>query len=204
MNIAIFASGSGSNFQAIAEACADGTIGGRVVLCVASRPDAGVISRAASMGIPQTILEGAADQWAPRVLEELRALNVDLIALAGFMKRVPSLLVQAFPDRIINIHPSLLPEFGGQGMYGMNVHRAVLAAGKNISGATVHLVDEQYDTGPILLQESVPVLPEDQPEDLAARVLSVEHRLYPAAVKAFAEGRVSRKGATLTVETKRP
>ncbi len=86
----------------------------------------------------------------------------------------------------------------------MNVHRAVLAAGKNISGATVHLVDEEYDTGPILLQESVPVLPEDKPEDLAARVLSVEHRLYPAAIKAFTEGRISRKGAIVTVETKRP
>ena len=156
------------------------------------------------MGIPQTVLEGDADQWAPRILQELRAVNADLIALAGFMKRVPSTLVQAFPDRIINIHPSLLPEFGGQGMYGMNVHRAVLAAGKNISGATVHLVDEEYDTGPILLQESVPVLPEDKPEDLAARVLSVEHRLYPAAIKAFTEGRISRKGAIVTVETKRP
>lgn len=204
MNIAIFASGGGSNFQAIADACADGTIPAKVVLCVASRPDAGVITRAEKMGIPHTVLYGSAENWAPSVLEELEAKSCDFVALAGFMKMVPSSLIQRFPGRIVNIHPALLPAYGGKGMYGMNVHRAVVAAGEEESGATVHVVDEDYDTGPIVAQERVPVLPGDSPEDVAARVLTIEHTLYPAVIRAFAEDRVQQTGSQITIDPPRP
>lgn len=203
MNIAIFASGGGSNFQAIADACADGSIPAQVVLCVASRPDAGVIDRASRLGIPHVVLEGTTAEWMPSVLEELERRDVDFIALAGFMKMVPVAMTQRYQGRIVNIHPALLPLFGGKGMYGMNVHRAVVEAGQTESGATVHLVDEDYDTGPIIAQESVPVYPTDTPEDVAARVLSVEHRLYPAVIKAFAEGRVQLDGRQVTIHPDR-
>jgi len=199
MNIAIFASGGGSNFQAIADACASGTMPARVVLCVASRADAGVIGRASRLEIPHVVLEGTTAEWTSSVLDELERHAVDFIALAGFMKMVPTELIQRYPGRIVNIHPALLPRFGGKGMYGMNVHRAVVEAGQTASGATVHLVDEDYDTGPIVAQESVPVYPTDTPEDVAARVLRVEHELYPAVVQAFAEGRVELDGRHVTI-----
>lgn len=203
MNIAIFASGGGSNFQALADACASGSIPAKVVLCVASRSDAGVIDRARRMGIPHVVLEGPPEDWTHRVLASLENAAVDFIALAGFMRMVPSTLIQQFGGRIVNIHPALLPEFGGKGMYGMNVHRAVVAAGKHTSGATVHLVDENYDTGPIVAQKSVPVRPDDSPEELAARVLAIEHQLYPWVVKAFAEGRVSLDGERVSIQPER-
>ena len=204
MNIAIFASGGGSNFQAIADGCADGTIPARVVLCVASRADAGVIDRAKSMAIPHVVLEGSTEEWSGQVLTDLKAASVDLIALAGFMKMVPTVLIKQYPGRIVNIHPSLLPDFGGKGMYGMNVHQAVIASGKLVSGATVHVVDEDYDTGPIVAQKPVPVHPDDSPEDLAARILSVEHQLYTSVVKAFAEGRVEINDNRVTIHSERP
>lgn len=204
MNIAIFASGGGSNFQAIADACESGHIPGRVVLCVASRADAGVIERAERMGIPHTVLQGSPSEWASDILGQLQAAEVELIALAGFMKMIPGALIQHYPGRIVNIHPALLPAFGGKGMYGMNVHRAVVAAGESESGATVHVVDEQYDTGPIVAQSRVPVLPDDAPEDLAARVLRVEHTLYPDVLRAFAENRVHIHGNQITIDPPRP
>ena len=199
MNIAVFASGGGSNFQAIADACQDGTINGKVVLCVASRPTAGVIDRARAMDIPIHVLEGSSEEWTAGVLDALQDLSVDFIALAGFMRMVPVPLIRAYQGRIVNIHPALLPSFGGKGMYGMNVHRAVVMAGVPETGATVHLVDEDYDTGPIVAQEAVPVRPGDLPEEIAARVLAIEHRLYPAVIAAFADGRVSIDGKLVTI-----
>lgn len=204
MNIAIFASGGGSNFQAIADACESGHIPGRVVLCVASRTDAGVIERAERLGIPHTVLQGNANEWAPAVLEQLRDASTDMVALAGFMKMIPTALIQQYPGRIVNIHPALLPAYGGKGMYGMNVHRAVVAAGELESGATVHVVDEDYDTGPIVAQSRVDVLPGDSPEDLAARVLAVEHRLYPDVLRAFAEDRIRFTGNQIHIDSPRP
>ena len=203
MNIAIFASGGGSNFQAIADACADGSIPARVVLCVASRKDAGVIDRARQMNIPYVVLEGPTEDWTRQVLVDLETAEVDLVVLAGFMKMIPRALILEYSGRMLNIHPALLPDFGGKGMYGMNVHRAVLASGRSLSGATVHLVDEEYDTGAIIAQESVPVHPDDSPEDLAARVLSVEHHLYPSVVRAFAQGRVHLEGNQVIIQPER-
>lgn len=148
------------------------------------RADAGGLEIARAANIPSRVLNDSADaaEWL-RVLAEARA---DLVVLAGFLKQVPADVVRAFVGRMINIHPALLPRHGGKGMYGRRVHEAVLAAGDQSTGATVHLVTEEYDQGPILGQLEVPVLPGDTPEILAARVLTVEHRLLPAAVHAAA------------------
>ena len=194
MRIAIFASGGGSNFQAILDACQSGEIPAQVVLCIASRPDAGVVERARKHDIPVQILPKDPVEAERTMLDALHQYRADLVALAGFMRLIPRSVVQSFQNRILNIHPALLPDFGGKGMYGSRVHESVLSSGAKVSGATVHLVDEEYDTGPIVLQESVPVLPDDTPQTLAARVLEVEHRIYPRAIGLFAKGLVQVEG----------
>lgn len=123
------------------------------------------------------------------MLEQLERINPDFIVLAGFLKKIPKEVVAAFPNRIVNIHPSLLPSFGGHGMYGMNVHRAVWRAGVKLSGATVHFVNDVYDDGAILLQESVSLLGSETAEQIAEKVLAVEHKLFPSALKLLVEGR---------------
>jgi len=125
------------------------------------------------------------------VLAALQKAAVDVIVLAGYMKHLPASVVAAYRHRILNIHPALLPAFGGTGMYGLRVHQAVLASHESLTGATVHIVDEEYDHGPIVLQRTVPVLASDSPESLAARVLEMEHSVLPEAIRLFAEGRVS-------------
>lgn len=184
--IAVLASGGGSNLEAL---CV--TLNGRhdaaVVLVVSDRPRAGALERARRRGIAATVVDPADD----RALEAaLAAHAIDWIVLAGYLRRVPPAVVSRWRGRILNIHPALLPRFGGPGMYGLRVHRAVLEAGERESGATVHVVDDEYDHGPILAQWTVPVEPDDTPESLAARVLSLEHRLLPAVVMAAVEGRV--------------
>ena len=123
------------------------------------------------------------DEFSEAMVERLKEHQIDFILLAGYMRKVPDAVVAAFPDRMLNIHPALLPKFGGEGMYGIHVHTAVLEAGETETGATVHFVNEEYDKGEILLQRTVPVLPDDTPETLAARVLECEHRLYPDALE---------------------
>lgn len=194
MNIAVFASGRGSNFQSILQACSEGFIPGRVVILISNRKEAGAQNIAYAANIPflhisRTHFE-TDDAYAQHLLSVLREQKTECIALAGYLKKVPALVVREYRNRILNIHPALLPLFGGEGMYGHHVHEAVLASGMKISGATVHFVDEDYDRGPILLQQCVPVEYGDTPETLAARVLKVEHTLYPLALKAVAEGRV--------------
>lgn len=159
-----------------------------VVLVLSNRADCPALARAREWGIPAQVLErwNEAAEW----LERLREHRVDLVVLAGYLKLVPAGVISEFRDRILNIHPALLPEFGGPGMYGHRVHEAVLQSGRAVSGATVHLVDEEYDRGRILGQARVPVLPGDTPDRLAARVLAAEHRLLPAVVlKAARSGR---------------
>lgn len=181
--VAVAASGGGSNLQALLDTLPPGAPA-RIVLVISNRADAGALDRARARHVPVHVLKDPADgdEWN-RVLT---GHGVDLLVLAGYLKLVPREVIQAMPGRIINIHPALLPDFGGPGMYGERVHRAVLASGATRSGATVHLVDEQYDRGPILAQAAVPVEPGDTPATLAARVLTVEHRLLPAAVLAAA------------------
>lgn len=185
MRLAIFASGGGSNFQAIVDAAHAGNLSAEVVLCVASNLNAGVIQRANQAGIPVHVLDSSFPKDATSLLDVLAAHKVTFVALAGFMKLIPDFLIQNYPRAIVNIHPALLPNFGGKGMFGKHVHHAVLTSGVTESGATVHWVDHEYDTGEIILQEKVPVYPEDTVETLAARVLNLEHRLYPKALQLF-------------------
>jgi phosphoribosylglycinamide formyltransferase 1 len=183
MPVAVAASGRGSNLEALLRVLGP-SAPARVVLVLSDRPDAPALALAAAAGIPSVVLRDPSDsqEW----LGALQHHAVELVVLAGYLKLVPSDVVARFRGRIINVHPALLPSFGGKGMYGRRVHEAVLASGARESGATVHLVDERYDRGAILGQARVPVLPGDDPERLAARVLEVEHRLLPAAVLAAA------------------
>ncbi len=183
MRVAVCVSGRGSNLAALLAALpADGPVS--IALVLSNRAEAGALDIARGRGIPTAVLAPSSDpgQW----FGPLEAAAIDFIVLAGFLKQVPEAVVAAYQGRIINVHPALLPKHGGPGMYGLQVHRAVLAAGETESGATVHLVTARYDEGPILGQARVPVLPGDTPEVLAARVLETEHRLLPAAVLAAA------------------
>ncbi|MGI9174921.1 MAG: phosphoribosylglycinamide formyltransferase [Rhodothermales bacterium] len=203
MRLAVFASGSGSNFEAIARAIEEDALPARLALCLSNRPDAGVFERAARFGVPTETLRLAdfaqEANYTAALLGLLLRYDVTFIALAGYLRRIPPEVVHAFSERIVNIHPALLPAFGGHGMYGRRVHEAALDYGVRWSGATVHLVDNDYDTGPIVLQEPVPVHPDDTPEALAARVLEAEHLLYPEALRLFAEGRVAVEGRKVVI-----
>ncbi len=198
MNIAVFASGRGSNFQAVLHAIQNQHLSARICVVVSNKSSAGALEIARANNIPafhfssrQFESEGA---FVSQLLKILEDHGVDFIALAGYMKKIPREVVGRFRNRIVNIHPALLPSFGGEGMYGMRVHEAVIASGCKISGATVHVVDEEYDRGPIVLQKSIEVTKDDTPQSLAAKVLVVEHEIYPLALKAFAEGKVLIEG----------
>ncbi|HYC51073.1 MAG TPA: phosphoribosylglycinamide formyltransferase [Gemmatimonadaceae bacterium] len=187
--IAVFASGGGSNLQALLDFLASRGPQAEcaVALVVSDRADAGALERARRAGIPTALIPARAQ--ASELLAATRAHDIDFVALAGFLRLLPPELIKEFPNRIVNIHPALLPDFGGPGMYGERVHRAVLLSGARVSGATVHYVDEEYDHGAILAQWPAPVLADDTMQSLAARVLKVEHVLYPRVVDAVASGR---------------
>ena len=190
LRLAVLASGGGSNLQAIIDrfnTAVSPLL--RVTLVISDRADAGALARARAAGIEAMHVQVAhrpADLSTREMLAALESADIDLIALAGYLRLVPPAILKRYPDRIVNIHPALLPKFGGPGMYGLHVHRAVLTAGEQISGATVHYIDENYDEGRIIAQRVVPVLPDDTPEALAARVLAVEHSLYPDALEQVA------------------
>jgi phosphoribosylglycinamide formyltransferase 1 len=183
MRVAVAVSGRGSNLEALLRALT-GRAPARVVLVLTNRPEAGGLARARAHSVPAEVLSNPADgaDWLARLTHH----RVDLLVLAGYLKLVPPAVIARYRHRIVNVHPALLPAFGGRGMYGHHVHEAVLASGARESGATVHLVDEEYDRGAILARGRVPVLPGDTPDQLAARVLEVEHRLLPAVVLAAA------------------
>ena len=203
MNIGVFASGRGSNFQAILNAIEQGILPARVTVLLSNKSDVGAFEIANAYSIPTVHLSQKqfADEalYAAAMLQILSSHNVELIALAGYLKRIPTVVVREFRNRILNIHPALLPSFGGQGMYGHHVHEAVLASGVKLSGATVHLVDEEYDRGPIVLQKTVAVDEHDTPATLAAKVLKIEHEIYPLALKAFAENRATTRGRSVWI-----
>jgi phosphoribosylglycinamide formyltransferase-1 len=190
LRLAVFASGGGSNLQALIDRfnkAAAPLL--RVALVISDRQDAGALARARAAGIEAMHIQVSGrppDLSTREMLAALEFADIDLIALAGYLRLVPAAVLKRYPDRIVNIHPALLPKHGGKGMYGSNVHRAVLAAGESVSGATVHYVNENYDEGRIIAQREVPVLPDDTPESLAARVLAVEHLLYPDALEQVA------------------
>ncbi|HTI06596.1 MAG TPA: phosphoribosylglycinamide formyltransferase [Gemmatimonadales bacterium] len=177
VRVAVLVSGGGTNLQALLDALHSSPIA-RVTRVVSNRSDAGALARAQAAGVPTAVLRHPADGD-----ELLAALgDAQLVVLAGYLKLVPRAVVSRFRGRMVNIHPALLPDFGGPGMYGHHVHEAVLASGAKESGVTVHFVDEAFDRGEIIAQERVPVKPGDTPDALAARVLEAEHRLLPRVV----------------------
>ncbi|KAJ7967770.1 Phosphoribosylglycinamide formyltransferase, chloroplastic [Quillaja saponaria] len=192
--LAIFVSGGGSNFRSIHEATIQGSIHGDVVVLVASKSGCGGAEYAKNTGIQVILFPKTKDEpdgLSPSgLVDTLRRLKVDFILLAGYLKLIPVELIRAYPRSIVNIHPSLLPSFGGKGYYGRKVHKAVIASGARYSGPTIHFVDEHYDTGRILAQRVVPVLANDSVDDLAARVLQEEHRLYVVVAAALCEERI--------------
>ncbi|UCE27075.1 MAG: phosphoribosylglycinamide formyltransferase [Candidatus Coatesbacteria bacterium] len=195
LNIGVLASGGGSNLQSIIDACETGEIPGRVVVVISNNSSAKALERAGRHGIDAVHLSNYHypddEELDQAIVEVLRNGGVELVCLAGYMKKRGPRLIKAFPNRILNIHPALLPRYGGKGMYGVRVHEAVLAAGDKVSGVSVHLVDELYDHGPIVAQREVPVLPDDTPETLAARVLKVEHEIYPEVIAGVARGDIN-------------
>jgi phosphoribosylglycinamide formyltransferase-1 len=182
MRLAIFASGNGSNAQAIINHF-KGNLTVNVALIVTNNPQAGVIQRAEQASIPviqitrQNFTQG--DAYVPA----LQAHGIDFIVLAGFLWKVPPALIAAYPSKIVNIHPALLPKYGGKGMYGHHVHAAVIANGETTSGITIHYVDEQYDHGATIFQATCEVLPSDTPDTLAARIHELEHQHFPGVIE---------------------
>ena len=203
LRVGVLASGTGSNLQAIIDACRTGTVPAEVVLVISNVPTAQALDRARAGGVPAVVVDHRAcptrEAFESALQEALDAHRVELVCLAGFLRILSARFTAAFAGRIMNIHPALLPAFGGKGMYGERVHQAVLASGARRSGCTVHFVTEVPDGGPIIAQASVPVEEGDTPARLAARVAQQEHRLYPLAVRLFAEGRVRLDGDRVTI-----
>ena len=182
INLAIFASGSGTNAERLFEKFRDHPRG-RVAVLLTNNPQAGVIARADRFGIPLVVFTKPELATTEVLLTHLQAYAVDLIVLAGFLLKIPPKLVQAYPDRIVNLHPALLPAYGGKGMYGRHVHEAVVAAGETETGISIHYVNEHYDKGRLIRQVRCAVLPGDSAEDVATRVHRLEHQHYPEVVE---------------------
>lgn len=199
--IGVLASGGGTNLQAIIDACERGEIKGEVAVVISDKSDAFALERARKKNIPAVHIppKGLKREEHEKLVDEVLAkYGADLVALAGYMRILTPWLIQKYSGRMMNVHPALLPSFGGEGMYGEHVHEAVLKYGCKVSGCTVHFVSTEVDGGPIILQESVPVLENDTPTTLANRIHPVEHRLYAKAVALYAarklkiEGRIVR------------
>ncbi len=198
IRLAVFASGRGSNLEAILRNIANGSLTAEVALVISNRSSAGALEIARQEGIPSFHVSSkhfaGEQEYESHLLKLLADHQIELIVLAGYLKRIPGSVIRQYRNRILNIHPALLPAFGGPGLYGHFVHEAVLNYGCKVSGATVHLVDEEYDTGAPVLQRCVPVLDDDTPETLSDRVLQVEHQIFSEAIQLFAEGRVIIEG----------
>ena len=188
-NIAVFASGNGSNAENIIThfSASNNAV---VKLVISNKAEAYVLERARAKGVPAIVMprEELTSETPTALLETLKQHNIGYIILAGYLLKIPAALTESYKGRIINIHPALLPKFGGKGMYGMNVHKAVLEAGESESGITIHLVDAVYDNGKILFQATCPVLPEDTPEQLAEKVQALEQQHFPATIEKYITG----------------
>lgn len=200
IRIAVLASGAGTNAEALIEASHRNELGGgEVVAVVSDREDALALERARSHGVEGVFVDPAPypdrDSYGEALLKELEARGVELVCLAGFMRILAAVFIQAFPSRVLNIHPALLPSFSGA-----NAVSDALAWGVKVTGSTVHFADEKVDHGPILLQEAVPILAGDTEESLQMRIKAVEHRIYPSAVRAVCEGRVLVEGRNVKIE----
>ncbi|UCE18854.1 MAG: phosphoribosylglycinamide formyltransferase [Gemmatimonadota bacterium] len=198
INLGVLASGRGSNLQSIIDATERGEVDAEVRIVISNNSKAYALERARNHNIAAVHLSHkqfeSGDAFDDALIEMLKKHGVELVVLAGYMKLISPKVCEAYRHRILNIHPALLPSFGGKGMYGMHVHEAVIESGAKISGLTVHIVDEQYDHGPIVLQKTVPVRDDDDPDSLAARILPEEHKMYPEAIQLFAEGKIRVEG----------
>ncbi len=199
--------GRGSNMSAIVNACLSGQITGQVVSVIGNFSDSPALAVAESRGLATAVIHSprrtdgpdAEVAYGDALMAAFEEAQPDLVCLAGYIRHLPSQVVSAYAGRIMNMHNALLPAFGGQGMYGLRVHQAVLEYGVKVTGCTVHFVDESYDTGPIILQSVVPVLDDDTPETLAARVLTAEHTSFSQAIALFAQGRLRIEGRRVLV-----
>lgn len=202
--IGVLVSGGGSNFQAIIDAVNSGLLPAKIGVVISNKPGVFALERAERAQIPNTVIDHrqyASDyEFSLAILNCLLHYEIDLVCLAGFLRILDQVLIERFSNRILNIHPALLPAFGGKGMYGHHVHEEVLTSGTKYSGATVHFVTPETDAGPIVIQGVVPVMDEDTADTLAARVLQVEHRIYPQAIKLVLEENLKIDG--LRVKTK--
>lgn len=194
IRLAVLVSGGGTTLQNLIDRIADGRLAARIVGVVSSRADAFGVERAKKSGLPVAVV----DRKKPdQIWEAVRGFAPELVCLAGWLHLLP--IPEDFRHRVLNIHPGLLPAFGGKGMYGRHVHEAVLNSGAKVSGCTVHFADDTYDTGPILVQKCVPVLDADTPDSLAARVFAAECEAYPEAIRLIAEKRVTVQGRRVIV-----
>ena len=194
MNIAVFAAHGGSDLQAIIDGCRNDLIGAQVAAVISNNGDSMALQRGRNAGIPSYHLSakkcGSEEQLAEELLAVLKGHDIDMIFLAGYMRMLHISVLEQYSGRIFNIHPALLPRYGGRGMYGMNVHNAVIAAGEKESGVTIHRVDAEYDSGEIVAQTTVPVMEGDTPESLAARVLEREHSFLVEVIGSIARGEI--------------
>ncbi|RHM63535.1 MULTISPECIES: phosphoribosylglycinamide formyltransferase [Coprobacillaceae] len=186
LKMAVFVSGGGTDLQSVIDACQSGQINGEIKLVVSNRKNAYGLTRASNAGIETAIVKNN-DHL---LVEMLKEREIDLIVLAGYLAILTDELIDAYPCKIINIHPSLIPSFCGPGFYGMHVHEAVLKRGVKVSGATVHFVSSEVDGGPIILQEACDISDLDKAEDIQARVLEIEHRILPQAVALYCDGKI--------------
>ena len=197
LNLVVLASGGGTNLQSIIDNIEAGKLNAQIKAVISNNSKAFCLERARKHNIPAIHLShkmfGTKEQFDQKLIYTLKENEADLVILAGYMKILSPTVVRAYRNKILNIHPGLLPHFGGKGMYGIHVHEAVLKSGMKISGVTVHLVDEIYDHGPIVMQRCVPVEDNDTPESLAERVLKIEHQLYSEAIQLFSEDKIEIK-----------
>ncbi|WP_020675731.1 phosphoribosylglycinamide formyltransferase [Geopsychrobacter electrodiphilus] len=203
LRLGILASGGGTNLQSIIDGCAAGTLSAEVAIVICNNPGAGALTRAETAGLKTCCINHRdftrRSDFDSKVVKQLQAANVELVVLAGFMRIISPVFLEAYPQRIINIHPALLPAFPG-----LHVQQQAIDYGARFSGCTVHLVDAGVDTGPIVLQAVVPVLEDDSAEDLAARILIEEHKIYPQAIQLFAEGRLLIENRRVRILPKTP
>ena len=204
LRLGVLASGGGTNLQAILDRIQEGALRAEVRVVIGNNSQAGALARARARGIPAPHLSSLKfpdpDDLDRAILRTLQDRQVEVVALAGYMKRLGPRTLAAYSNRILNVHPALLPAFGGQGMYGIRVHEAVIAEGVKLTGVTVHFVDEVYDHGPIIAQAAMPVEDDDTPETLARRVLALEHALLPEVIGWMAGGRVRVEGRKVYVK----
>lgn len=203
-NLAVLASGSGTNLQSIIDAIKKKKLKAEIRIVISNNSDAYALVRARKNKIKALHLShkqfSTPQEFDRKLIAILKAEEIDLVVLAGYMKKLAPQVVRAFRNKIINIHPAPLPQFGGGGMYGIHVHEAVINSGAKVTAVTVHLVDEKYDHGPILFQKEIPVKENDTPESLQKRVLKIEHQVYPYVIGLFAENKILIKGRKVYIK----